>query len=396
MSRAEQKTTQVIKTLQQSVSRRHRIILSRLSDDPLTAHELAEQLGVSQGTVFADLTALARRFPDQIMRVRGGDARTVRWRVDGLPPMPLVQPLDHLTADEMTALIAARGLLRSPETRSPGWEKPSTPYAGDLSQALHGLLERVGLAEEIKTIAPRTIGVSRFGIAPEAPGALADLERALRTDQCVRFTYRNRDGFERGLHLWPIRLVLIKGEWYLFAWAPASAGTATGKVKQYALSRIISREPTVQVIAHRPSGAPLRAPHDEVNAALATGFHATGGGKRSRVVLAVGPQAWPSIADRTWGEAQEIFAAPIDLPAGWRRITFSTSGLAECRHWVLSFGAAVRCEGPSDLQEWLLKQARAVIDSLGSDPTPITSTPLEVIGDTLSSTPIFNAYESLP
>ncbi len=381
------------------ITQRHRLILSRLSDNALTAQELAEQLGVSQSTVFADLKAIAHHFPEQVEKLRGCDARTVWWRVTGLPPMPLAQPIDYLTADEITALVAARGLLRAPDTRSPGWEKPSTSYSGDLSQALHGLLERAGLSEETKAIAPRTIGVSRFGIAPEAPGALADLERALRTDQCVYFTYRNRDGIERELHLWPIRLVLIKGEWYLFAWAPASTsvpvavGPVAGKVKQYALSRIISRNPTVRIVAHRPSGAPVRAPHDEVNVSLATGFHATGGGKRSRVVLAVSPQAWPSIVDRTWGEGQEINEAPANLPTSWRRIAFSTSGLTECRHWVLSFGAAVHCEGPRDLQEWLKNQAQEVIDTLGFKGTPIASSTTEVIADTMSSTSVSNRHE---
>lgn len=347
------------------VARRHLAILGVLADESCTARELAERLGVSAGTIFKDLDALAKRFPDQVQRIRGGDARTVRWQVSGLPPTPLTHPLDHLTADEIAALIAARGLLRSPDTRSPGWEKPSTPYSGDLSRALHGLLDRAGLAEETKSIAPRTLGVSRFGIAPEAPGALANLERALRTGQCTCFRYRNRTGIERDVHLWPIRLVLIKGEWYLYAWAPGSGSETSGKVKQYALSRIISRDPTVRVVAHRPSGTPTNAPHNEVDAALATGFHATGSADSKagvRVTLAISPEAWPHWADRNWGEGQRVNEPlPTDLPHGWHRLSFRTTGLLEARHFILGMGVAVRVESPPELRAWIREQALGLV-----------------------------------
>ncbi len=287
------------------------------------------------------------------------------WHLKGLPPVLLPGGISSLTHDELAALIAARGLLRAPENRHPGWERPSSAYAGDLSAALHGLLERLGLGAEARAIAPTTIGVSRFGIAPDPPGSLATIQRALLTGQAVRFTYRNRRGDERPCHAWPIRLVLIKGEWFCFAWAGDESGC--GRVKQYALARITSRDPAVTVEATLPTGAPARPPHDEVDAALASGFHATGSADRRarvRIVLAVGPDAWPSIADRTWGEGQDIQQAPADLPDGWRRLSFSTTGLMEARHWVLSFGSSVRAEGPTALTEWLWEQAQTMVSVL--------------------------------
>ena len=363
-------------------------ILDLLAEGPHSAPDLAAKLPTqpSVRTLFDDLKWLAGRFPEQVVRESGQDARQVFWRLIGLPPILLPHAIDILTHDELAAVIAARGFLRAPDARSPGWERPATAYAGDLSSALHGLLERSGLTAEAKAIAPTTIGVSRFGIAPEAPGALAALERALRTRQATRFRYRNRGGDERDLHVWPIRLVLIKGEWFCFAWSPASPGrTSPGRVKQYALSRITSRDPAVRIEARLPPGAPVRPPHAEVDASLASGFHATGGGERRRVVLAVSPDAWPFITDRTWGESQALDATPADLPPGWRRIAFSTTGLEECRHWVMSFGSAVRAEGPAELREWLKKQAKDLLASLESDSTPISASPVAEIGDTLEN-----------
>ena len=369
-------------------------ILALLAEADATAIDLRQQMRPMPGmrTVFADLAWLAKRFPTQVRRIHGGDARLVRWHLEGLPPTPLPQPLDALTSDELAALIAARGLLRTPETRNPGWERPQSPYAGDLSAALHGLLDRLGLTAEARAIAPTTLGVSRFGMPTEAPGAVAAFERILRTRQAARFRYRNQQGNEREVHVWPIRLVLIKGEWFCFAWAPlaASAGTSTntgtGKVKQYALSRITSRSPSVHVDPRLPAGAPTSPPHTEVDAILASGFHATGGGQRTRVVVAVSPAALPLIADRTWGEAQTLAPAD-DLPSGWQRLAFSSTGLLECRHWVLSFGAAVRVEHPRELREWLQNQAQSILTSLESEPPPITAPHPAAIGATLADNP---------
>ena len=369
------------------VRNRRASLLDHLADGPRSAIDLstAVQPRASLRTIFDDLKWLAKRFPEQVIREPGQDARQAYWHLVGLPPVLLPQAIETLTHDELAALIAARGLLRAPDTRSPGWERPATSYAGDLSAALHGLLDRSGVAEEAKAIAPTTISVSRFGVAVEAPGALAVLERALRTRQAARFRYRNRGADERDLHVWPIRLVLLKGEWFCFAWSPASGTSSLGRVKQYALSRITSRDPTVRIDACLPPGAPVRQPHAQVDASLASGFHATGGGARRRVVLAISPDAWAFVVDRTWGESQAIDQAPPDLPTGWRRIAFSTTGLDECRHWVLSFGAAVRAEGPPELRDWLKNQAQNLLAYLESNPTQMSATPVAVNGDTVAN-----------
>ena len=64
------------------------------------------------------------------------------------------------------------------------------------------------------------------------------------------------------------------------------------------------------------AGAPASPPHTAVDAILASGFHATGGGPRTLVVVAVSPPALPLIAGWTWGEAQTLAPAD-DLPPGF-------------------------------------------------------------------------------
>ncbi|MBA3699439.1 MAG: HTH domain-containing protein [Planctomycetes bacterium] len=197
-----------------SSTERQRDILRVLAEEPSTAAELATRIHVSVRQAQRDLAELRARFPSQLREEPDGDARSHRWYLDGLPPEPLAKPLTYLSHDELTAIIAARGLLRHPDARHPGWESQRSAYDGDLSAALHGLLERSGLADEAAAIAPRTLGASRFAVATDPPGAVATIGRALRTGQAVRFRYRNRRGGESDVHVVPMRLVAIRGEYH--------------------------------------------------------------------------------------------------------------------------------------------------------------------------------------
>ena len=360
---------------------RYRRILDLIAEEPLSASQISERLtpSVSPRQIREDLAYLQSRFPDQIVREHGGDARNVFWTLKGLPPIPFQESIDYLTHDELAALIAARGFLRAPDAKHPGWERPTTPYEGDLSAALHGLLERAGLGDEARAIAPATIGVSRFAVAPEPSGALAAIERALLTGQAVRFHYRNRTGAEREVYAMPLRLVSIKGEWHLFAWSPATDALAPGRVKQYRLSRLITADPVVTVVSRPPPGCPQRAPRDDVDRMLASGFNATSStdpAARKRLVIAIGPEAWPEVVDRTWGDNQTISAAP-ERGIGWQRLAFSTSGWQEARGWILSLGANARAEGPPELVTWLHTQ----IKRMESDLTQIAEVNTSNIGD---------------
>jgi hypothetical protein len=116
----------------------------------------------------------------------------------------------------------------------------------------------------------------------------------------------------------------------------------------------------VEVTGHRPAGCPARLPQEDVDRMLASGFNATSSADpshRRRVVVAVGPEAWPDVVDRTWGEAQIVTDAP-EHGDGWRRLTFVTSGWQEARGWVLSLGANAFVEAPIELIDWIRRQLK--------------------------------------
>ena len=333
-------------------------ILALLGAVPCTKAELARQIPGSTRNLHNDLAWITATFPGRVVFGRQGRAKT--WRFTGTPPTVLATPIAALDEDQIAALIAARGLLRIPDGTSPATEGRTTAYTGTLAQALQRLINDAGLGAEADAIAPDDLCISRFGVASEHPATFPALLAALRAGRAVRTSYTNNDSDTHDLHARPVRLAMINGEWHCFAWAVGSDGQ--GRIRQYRLSRL---EAVVQTDTD-PPGCPASGLRDQVDTLLRDAFRATGShhaSARTRVELAVSPRAWPHIAGRRWG-------APVPAPdqsnlaPGWRRIAFVTTGLAECRHWVLAFGAEVRAEHPAALVDWIREQAQTIIRGL--------------------------------
>jgi predicted DNA-binding transcriptional regulator YafY len=112
---------------------------------------------------------------------------------------------------------------------------------------------------------------------------------------------------------------------------------------------------------------PTHITAQEVDTFFASSFFATGATdpqSRRTITLAVSPGAWPFIRDRRWGDSQRVEETPADLSQGWRRLTFTTSGLSECVHWILSFGSGVIPEGPQELIDRITHETQAMLDNL--------------------------------
>ncbi len=335
-----------------AAARRNRI-LHLLSQQSLTAAEVRQRLDPqpSQRSLTDDLAWLRGAFPGRITCARLGRANAFHFA--GEVPRLLPVPLTHLDEDQVAALIAARGLLRTPDPTKPTAEDPGDTYHGALAQALDRLLTEAGLDDDARAIAPDAVTISRFGVAPEEEAAFPLCLAAIRTGRSIAGTYTNLDGEEHAVHAKAVRLVHIAGEWHLLAW---SRSREVGKLRQYRLSRMTG--------LHRrdddPPGCPSSGLRREAAALLTDAFRATGSLKpadRVTVVLAVSPKAWPFLERRRWGASQQWDHTPADLPSGWRRLRFTTTGLAEARYWVLGFGTAIRAEAPPVLMEWIHEQA---------------------------------------
>jgi len=304
-------------------------------------------------TLHEDLAWIERQFPDRFRRepARGehGSSRVVlRW--SGRPPVLLEQPLTWLTEEEVVAIIAARGLLRQLDPSLPPTTAP-TAEPDPLSQAADALLARVGIKEVADALARDAIVVSRFGAERVSSEVLATCLGATVRGDGLHFAYINMAGRQHAVEAMALRMVLVKGEWFLLAWSEG--------LKIYRMARMSGVQR-----GRLPATCPGWIPRQDIDAKLRDAFYATGSERaqdRKRVAVAVGPEAWPLVGGRRWGDRQMVEERPADLPDGWRRLQFTTTGLAECRHWILSHGGQMRVEAPAELAAWVQAQAQAIV-----------------------------------
>ena len=342
----------------QDTNARRIAIIELIAANPLPVEEIVEQLIPRAGrrTVYEDLEWILDTFPEHLKRESAGKAHgkhRVAYRWLGHSPYLLEKPISWLTEEELISLVAARGFLRDVDpAKAPTVTNPDD--CDILAGAIARLVNRAGVQDAAELLARRVVTVSRFGAAPTRCLALATTLAATAVGDAITFDYENLQGRQRRIHAVPQRCVLIKGEWYLIAWA--------GFLRNFRLSRMAK----VQRTREQPADAPAYISADEVDALLHSGFYATSSTRakdRVRVQLGIAPQAWPHVCDRRWGDNQTIEEEPKGLPEGWRRLSFTTTGLAECQHWALAMGANARPEGPKALVEWVCEQARAMVEA---------------------------------
>ena len=345
---------------------RRRQILARLATTPSTKVELGEYLSVTNRTIDKHITQLQRAYPGQLVAERDGRAK--RWRFLGDPDAGRTVRI-RLEEPQLIALIAARGMLRTPPASGSPIERRGQAYTGPLAEAIDRLLLQTEFAQEAATLAPNAISISRFGAAPVQPETLLAALSAIRVGEGARFRYVKATGEANPVHVRPLRLTHIAGEWYLFAWA-TDQQTTPGKIKQYRCSRIRD--------LHRTAALPPQCPSirfdRELDAMQAEAFRATGSSDpkdRIRITLIASPLAWAHLHDRTWGSDQKVSEpGATGCPPTWRRLSFVSTGYEEAKYWALSFGAEIQVEAPAKLRDWLAAQATALLACYRPAPTP--------------------------
>lgn len=325
--------------------RRHTLI-NLLAEDAYSRRELAKRLRCSPRTLHNDLGLLEQRFPGRIQHLRDRQQQLVIWQ--GPLPHSLTKQIEYLDHWELIALIAARGLFRQPH---------STGFSGPLDGAINQLLHQLGVADAAHRIDPRSIEVDRFAACPEQPEDLITALDAVLSGHSLRGTYENRHGVRHEIHILPLRLLLLEGEFHLLAWADNQH-----PIKDYRLSRFHGL-----AISHRP---PAGAPHvdqpqlrQQVEAHRQATFRTHGHfdhRQRETITLAISPLTIPHVIGRTWGLNQSWDDQPPDLAPGWARLTFTTAGTPAAFHWILSLGAGAIVENPQHLANRIAIEAGAM------------------------------------
>ena len=164
--------------------------------------ELAERLEVSPRTIRRDMERL-RTLGYPVESVRG-PAGAYRLRAGAaMPPLLL---------DEDEAIAIAVGLRTAARASVAGIEETSIRALVKLEQVLPAHLRRRVSALGSATIAPPVGGPT------VDPQHLTVIAAACRDSECLRFTYRSRDGTDSRRDVEPHSLVNLGRRWYLVAW----------------------------------------------------------------------------------------------------------------------------------------------------------------------------------
>jgi predicted DNA-binding transcriptional regulator YafY len=164
--------------------------------------ELAERLEVSGRTIRRDMERLRDLgYPVESL---SGPAGGYRLRAGtAMPPLLL---------DEDEAIAIAVGLRTAARASVTGIEETSIRALVKLEQVLPAHLRRRVGALGSATIAPPVTGPT------VDPQHLTEIAGACRESECLRFTYRSRDGSETRREVEPHSLVNLGRRWYLVAW----------------------------------------------------------------------------------------------------------------------------------------------------------------------------------
>jgi len=191
----------------------------RVATQPTTAAAIAEQLEVTERTIYRDIASLqASRMPIEGAR---GIGYVLRKGFD-LPPL-------MFTADEVDAIAVGARLVR--RLRDPGLQKAANSVLAKVTMALPGA-PRSGLLE-----APFFVS---SGDAETPKGVdLAELRRAIRETRKVRIAYTDAQGSRSHRVVWPIAMAYYVDVTVLGAWCELRNDFRHFRVERIAASTIL-------------------------------------------------------------------------------------------------------------------------------------------------------------
>jgi predicted DNA-binding transcriptional regulator YafY len=294
----------------------------------MTARELAQELEVSERTIYRDLDALsAAGIPVYAERGPGGGCALLdSYRTN----------LTGLTEDEVRALFMV--------------SVPSALADLGVSQELKSALLK--LAAAVPAVYRRSAQHVRQRIHMDATGwfqppeqipHLPAIQEAVWQDCKLALTYRRGDGTHVERLVEPYGLVAKAGVWYLVR-------TVKGHLGVYRISRVQDATLTGERFERRP-GFDLATFWAEWCAE----FEASR--PRYPVTLSVAPglvpQLWP------WAEPKESESS--EGVEGWVTMSITFETLEMARRHVLNMGAMVRVLEPQELRDSLLDLATRIV-----------------------------------
>lgn len=294
------------------------IVYLLMERSPRPAGELAQRLEVSERTVRRDIEALsAAGVPVFMTRGKGGGVHLMEGYV-----------LDRslMTDAEQSEILAALAALRQ------------TGAADD-----EALTERVARLFRREGVDWLDIDFSFWGAPVEYRRAFDLVKRAILDRQPLSFEYRDAADRTSRRTVEPAKLLYKERSWYVRAWCRERADWRTFKIIRMVWDTM---ELEAEVFDPHPLPPEMAESYSARN--------------RQRIVLVFEPND-PRVREEF---SPDVIEALAD---GRLRVTLNTELTDRARHHLLSFGAGMTVEEPSDLREWMRVQARAILGNHRED-----------------------------
>ena len=305
----------------------------------LTARRLAEELEVSERTIYRDIEALSTAgVPVYAERGPGGGCRLLEsYRTD----------LTGLKEGEAQAIwMLNLYMLRIP-----------APLADlGVSQELKAALLKLSAAlpaaqqQEGARIRQRIhLDATAWDPYDDRPPLLQVIHRAVWEDRRLSIDYQPRFGTLVERQVDPYALVAKSNIWYLVA-------GRQGNARVYQVSRIL-RADLCQEGFQRPDGFDLETFWAEWSAAVerARPFYS--------VTLRAAPEIVPELPRFFGDQVRERMIQPDPAdPPGWIRLTLTFESFEAARERILGLGRAVEVLEPEPLRKSVLDFARQILD----------------------------------
>ena len=301
---------------------------------PRTAQALADDLEVSERTIYRDLDALSGAGVPVYSQPgpNGGIFLDVSYR----------QALSGLTPDDLQALFL--------HTAGRPLEDLGIPHALDdlLLKILATLPARQ--RESVEQMRQRLlVDPTQWFQPPDTKPFWHELQQAVWDDRCIQVVYQTVESRQQSLTLEPYALVAKANVWYLVG------RTADTGWKNYRVGRLL--ELTLLEAQFE------RAPDFDLAAYWAESCRAFEADMIRRsplfeVVLDVHEGVFPYFVGYMEGRYTRLEA---DLPDGWQRLQVRYGAFEEARSNILGFGRYARVVEPTLLRDSVYQMAREVL-----------------------------------
>jgi len=312
----------------------HMLTLIR-SSTRWNAPALGEELGVSERTVYRDITRLQRAgIPVRL------DERTGGYRVDGDCFVP---PVD-LTTEEAAALMVA--------SQRAGGGAHLEPLSRSAASALIKLRAALpdAFRDELDEVLPRIRIDPAAGEEGTADDVWATVSRAIAEGRALRCTYEPARSSDERVHTTPFRFDPYALYFGQRAWYAVGLHHGRGETRSLKLARFTQADLTDQAF-EVPDGFSL-------DRYFRQAWRMIPGQTRQAVRLWFSPEVADTVADTRWHSTQETEFHDDGSLTAW----FEVDGLDEITWWILGYGPHCVVEAPEALRSRVSELARAAAD----------------------------------